>query len=225
MSRQTTCHQSLARRKIFGCSHALATTLLLILVLLSTRVSDALLLRRDARITSSPTTAAERNTLQFTRLSPIRQSSSRSKCFHLQATPNDNDDNNVIAAVDYTDLKPQVVPQRWIQLGYLSLLALLSDWVCFSVAAAPSTFESCFDHSAASIIDIFLFTNVATSFLVTDVVARFGLQRAIQGAALFMTAGCWLRSGIGFLPNGDDSFLVSYPFIVAGTILVGTCEL
>jgi len=61
-------------------------------------------------------------------------------------------------------IKPQVVPQRWIQLAYLSLLALLSDWVCFSVAAAPSTFESNFGHSAASIIDIFLFTNVATSF-------------------------------------------------------------
>jgi FLVCR family feline leukemia virus subgroup C receptor-related protein len=130
------------------------------------------------------------------------------------------------STIDYSGMKPQVVPQRWIQLGYLSLLALLSDWVCFSVAAAPTTFESNFDHSAASIIDIFLFTNVATSFLVTDVVAKFGLQRAIQGAALFMTAGCWLRSGLGFLPTmgGSDNVLVSYPLVVAGTVLVGTWE-
>ncbi|VEU42075.1 unnamed protein product [Pseudo-nitzschia multistriata] len=129
-------------------------------------------------------------------------------------------------------MKPQVVPQRWVQLAYLSLLALLSDWVCFSVAAAPSTFESNFGHTAASIIDIFLFTNVATSFLVTDTISKFGLQRAIQGAAVLMTAGCWLRSGFGFLPI--DSFriggvetgniLVDYPLIVAGTVLVGIAQ-
>ncbi|KAL3915531.1 MAG: hypothetical protein SGILL_005607, partial [Bacillariaceae sp.] len=97
--------------------------------------------------------------------------------------------------------------------------------------AAPSTFESNFDHSAASIIDIFLFTNVATSFLVTDVVAKFGLQRAIQGAAVFMTAGCWLRSGFGFIPflnggggGGGDSYLMGYPLVVAGTVLVGIAQ-
>lgn len=129
------------------------------------------------------------------------------------------------AAIDYSKIKPQVVPQRWVQLAYLSLLALLSDWVCFSVASVPSTYEANFGHPAASIIDIFLFTNVATSFLVTDVVARFGLQRAIQGAALFMSAGVWLRAGVGFLPgfHGAD-VLVSYPFIVVGTVLVGIAQ-
>ena len=124
--------------------------------------------------------------------------------------------------IDLTTVKPRVYPQRWVQLAYLSLLALLSDWVCFSVAAAPSTFESSFDHSAASIIDIFLFTNVATSFLVTDFISNFGLQRMIQAAAVLMTTGCWLRSGIGFLPGQDG--LVDYPFLVAGTVLVGIAQ-
>lgn len=134
--------------------------------------------------------------------------------------------------VDYSKVKPQVVPQRWVQLAYLSLLALLSDWVCFSVAAAPSTFESNFGHSAASIIDIFLFTNVATSFLVTDIISKFGLQRAIQGAAIFMTVGCWFRSGFEFIPNvlfrtsgvETGNILVDYPWIVAGTVLVGIAQ-
>ncbi len=125
-------------------------------------------------------------------------------------------------SIDYKTMKPGVSPQRWIQLGYLSLLALLSDWVCFSVAAAPSTFESNFGHSAASIIDIFLFTNVATSFLVTDVVAKFGMQRAIQAAAVLMATGCWFRAGVGFLPG--QSGLVDYPLIVIGTILVGIAQ-
>jgi hypothetical protein len=136
--------------------------------------------------------------------------------------------NGATVQIDYSKVKPQVVPQRWVQLAYLSLLALLSDWVCFSVAAAPSTFESNFGHSAASIIDIFLFTNVATSFLVTDIVSKFGLQRAIQGAAIFMTAGCWLRSGFGFVPNfpfvETGNILVDYPWIVAGTVLVGIAQ-
>lgn len=150
----------------------------------------------------------------------------------------DTDNNGIDGAessavqIDYTKIKPQVVPQRWVQLAYLSLLALLSDWVCFSVAAAPSTFETNFGHSAASIIDIFLFTNVATSFLVTDIVSKFGLQRAIQGAAIFMTAGCWLRSGFGFVPNSlfsngvveTGNILVDYPWIVAGTVLVGIAQ-
>jgi MFS family permease len=124
---------------------------------------------------------------------------------------------------DWTDVKPQVYPQRWVQLAYLSLLALLSDWVCFSVAAAPDTFEASFGHSAASIIDIFLFTNVATSFLVTDFVSNFGLQKAIQGAAVLMATGCWFRSGLGFLPFGNDG-LVNYNFIVLGTVLVGMAQ-
>ena len=124
---------------------------------------------------------------------------------------------------DWTGVKPQVYPQRWVQLAYLSLLALLSDWVCFSVAAAPNTFQESFGHSAASIIDIFLFTNVATSFLVTDIVSNFGLKTAIQSAAVLMATGCWLRAGVGFLPFGSDG-LVDYNLIVLGTVLVGMAQ-
>jgi len=92
---------------------------------------------------------------------------------------------------------PQVYPQRWTQLAYLSLLALVSDWICFSVAASPDGFEHAYPGaSAASLIDIFLFTNVASCFFVTDAVAKFGLERCIKGAAALMTAGCLLRSGV-----------------------------
>ncbi|KAL7479893.1 hypothetical protein ACHAW6_005610 [Cyclotella cf. meneghiniana] len=94
-------------------------------------------------------------------------------------------------------IEPKVYPQRWTQLAYLSLLALLSDWICFSLAASPSSFANAYPNSsAADLIDIFLFTNVASCFLVTDVVARFGLGACIKGAAAIMTAGCLLRSGL-----------------------------
>jgi FLVCR family feline leukemia virus subgroup C receptor-related protein len=146
-------------------------------------------------------------------------------------------------------MEPKVYPQRWVQLGYLSIFALLSDWICFSVAASPSAFEDAFaGHSAAALIDMFLFTNVASCFFVTDVVAKFGLQRAVQGAGILMALGCWFRSGFSFLipmahAMGLDSFthaltssspllvggtsaagLVPYPLIVLGTILVGAAQ-
>ncbi|CAB9497187.1 Major facilitator superfamily domain-containing protein 7 [Seminavis robusta] len=149
--------------------------------------------------------------------------------------------------IDLTKVSPRVYPQRWVQLAYLSLLALLSDWVCFSLAATPSVFEDSFHHSAASLIDLFLFTNVASCFLVTDVVAKVGLQKAIQGAAVLMAAGCWLRSGLGFvlpvlaahaadLPDAmadtvetlassvTPDGLVPYPVLVAGTLMVGAAQ-
>jgi len=225
----------------------------------STRIATS----RSQHIASCPipkirTTASTRTTIRTTlalRQDRQRQCGTRStstrKTLLFQTNKNndkDDDENNNTKqattsditgstpsndAIDYSKIKPGVVPQRWVQLAYLSLLALLSDWVCFSVAAAPSTFESNFGHSAAGIIDIFLFTNVATSFLVTDIVTKFGLQRAIQGAAIFMTTGCWLRSGFGFLPETlfgvaggttTGNVLVDYPFIVAGTVMVGIAQ-
>jgi len=94
-------------------------------------------------------------------------------------------------------IEPKVYPQRWVQLLYLSLLALLSDWICFSVAASPDNFEHAYPGASASnLIDIFLFTNVASCFLVTDAVSRFGLEKSIKGAAGLMTIGCLLRSGL-----------------------------
>lgn len=142
--------------------------------------------------------------------------------------------------VDYSKLEPKVYDERWIQLAYLSSLALLSDWICFSVAAAPSTFESAYaGHSAASLIDIFLFTNVATCFLVTDTVSKFGLKKSIKGASALMALGCFFRSGFKvFTPilgalgisaaattdaaAGAD--LVPYWSMLAGTIMVGAAQ-
>eukprot|EP00526_Cylindrotheca_closterium_P018958 CAMPEP_0113638334 /NCGR_PEP_ID=MMETSP0017_2-20120614/20075_1 /TAXON_ID=2856 /ORGANISM="Cylindrotheca closterium" /LENGTH=543 /DNA_ID=CAMNT_0000549423 /DNA_START=88 /DNA_END=1719 /DNA_ORIENTATION=- /assembly_acc=CAM_ASM_000147 len=150
----------------------------------------------------------------------------RSNQIVLQSFSEDEDplipNGDAEATIDYTKMKPQVYSQRWVQLAYLSLLALLSDWVCFSVAAAPDAFEQSFGHSASSIIDIFLFTNVATSFLVTDVVTNFGMQKAIQSAAVLMALGCWLRAGVGFLPGQDG--LVDYTLLVIGTVLVGVAQ-
>ena len=85
-------------------------------------------------------------------------------------------------ASKWDNVKPQVYFQRWVQLGYLSLLALMSDWICFSTAASPGPFKEAYGYSSASLIDLFLFVNVGSSFLVTDVVSKFGLQRSVKAA-------------------------------------------
>jgi hypothetical protein len=38
--------------------------------------------------------------------------------------------------------EPILYNQRWVQLGILSLFALISDWVCFSNSAIPNTWET-----------------------------------------------------------------------------------
>ena len=130
---------------------------------------------------------------------------------------------------DKYPMEPQVYPQRWTQLVYLSLLALLSDWICFSVAASPDSFEVAYPgSSAANLIDIFLFTNVASCFLVTDVVSKFGLEMSIKGAAGIMTVGCLLRSGIPdltWLNNFGISGLGSTIANAASDIPTGSSDL
>ena len=62
-----------------------------------------------------------------------------------------------------------------MNLALLSLLALLSDLVCFATSSTPGIFAETYPgHTSASLIDIFLFTNVASCFIVTDTVKRLG---------------------------------------------------
>jgi FLVCR family feline leukemia virus subgroup C receptor-related protein len=185
--------------------------------------------------------------LHGTTTRPLRQSHGF-KSIDLSTTSINTRLKSTNGDVDYSKLVPKVYNQRWIQLGYLSLLALLSDWICFSVAAAPSTYEAAYaGHSAASLIDIFLFTNVASCFIVTDTVKKFGLEKAIKGASALMALGCFFRSGfgvfgsfltslgIGAVVSSDPAAVASatgvvgtelVPFwsILAGTIMVGAAQ-
>uniref|UniRef100_A0A7S1QE27 Major facilitator superfamily (MFS) profile domain-containing protein n=1 Tax=Alexandrium catenella TaxID=2925 RepID=A0A7S1QE27_ALECA len=100
------------------------------------------------------------------------------------------------------------------------MLALLSDLVCFSVAATPGTWTKVFDQDPATLIDIFLFTNVFACFLEPYLVRRFGLRIPIVGAAALMAVGCMLRSGVPFV--GEQ--LPTYAVVVAGTMMVAVAQ-
>ncbi|EKX47104.1 hypothetical protein GUITHDRAFT_159575 [Guillardia theta CCMP2712] len=115
---------------------------------------------------------------------------------------------------------------RWVQLGLLSLLALLSDWACFAAVGGPKTWVSSFHHNPDELIDLFLFSNVISCFLFTDVSRRFGLKKSVTWAAGLMTLGCALRSGLSFLPPFDryDWVVPDYLFEITGTILIGIAQ-
>jgi len=50
-------------------------------------------------------------------------------------------------------------PNRWVQLGLLSLLALLSDWACFAAVGGTKEWTNQFHHNPEELIDLFLITN------------------------------------------------------------------
>lgn len=110
-------------------------------------------------------------------------------------------------------------PERWLMLGYLSVFALLSDWVCFSVAAVPGTWKEAYGQDPSTLIDIFLFTNVFFCFLEPTLVSRFGLRTVIVAAGVLMSVGCGLRSGVPFVGG-----LPPYAEVTIGTILVGAAQ-
>jgi MFS transporter, FLVCR family, MFS-domain-containing protein 7 len=107
----------------------------------------------------------------------------------------------------------------------LSFLALISDWVCFSTASSPRTFEAVYNHNAEFLIDIFLYSNVFSCFFVTDTVLKLGMEKSIKGAASLMLFGCLLRSEgyISSLFNMGDG-VTPYNVVVLGTILVGFAQ-
>ncbi|KAL3812046.1 hypothetical protein ACHAXA_010018 [Cyclostephanos tholiformis] len=147
--------------------------------------------------------------------------------------------------------QPRVFPWRWVQLSYLSLLALLSDWVCFSTASVPRSFASVYPgRTSEGLIDLFLLTNVLGCIVVTDAVSRFGLKRCVRAMSVLMMVGCWLRIGLGIFPASCDALgirhhvvasslldnsirasdgrpvfgLPTYPWMAAGTVLVGFAQ-
>eukprot|EP00667_Euglena_gracilis_P006099 EG_transcript_6150 len=121
---------------------------------------------------------------------------------------------------DSPDPPPQLYPQRWVQLGYVSLLALVSDWVCFSCAAAPESWLELSGHQAEELVDLFFWCNVVSCLLFTDVADFYGLRRVVVGSACLTALGSLLRSGVPFLGDG----LPSYTMVALGTVLAGLAQ-
>ena len=81
-----------------------------------------------------------------------------------------------------------VYESRWAHLFMLSLLAFVSDLVCFATASDPAAFNVATGEDAAQVIDVFLFANVFSCFFFTDV--SRALVGQMQGQGHCCSAAC-----------------------------------
>jgi len=90
----------------------------------------------------------------------------------------------------------QVYWQRWIMLFYMSILNLLSDWTCYSVAPISLLTEEAFGNiDPERLVVVFLGANAVASACEPMILARLGLRRTVLLGAFLLTIGSIIKSG------------------------------
>ena len=94
--------------------------------------------------------------------------------------------------------------ERWVMLGYIAFLNLLSDWTCYSVAPIATLANQSFGKIYPDqLVVIFLSANAISSACEPVVLSRLGLRRTIVLGALLLMMGSVIKSG------GQPSFVNS----------------
>lgn len=85
---------------------------------------------------------------------------------------------------------------RWIMLFYMSLLNLLSDWTCYSVAPiAVLTNEAFGEVDPELLVTVFLSANAVATALEPIILSRLGLRRTVIFGSLLLMIGSAVKSG------------------------------
>ncbi|KAL7460699.1 hypothetical protein ACHAXS_001153, partial [Conticribra weissflogii] len=99
----------------------------------------------------------------------------------------------------------KVYSSRWIMLLYMSLLNLLSDWTCYSVAPiALLTIQAFGDVDPESLVTVFLTANAVASAAEPAILGRLGLRRTVLLGAMLLMAGSIVKSG-GLIVGGGGT--------------------
>mmetsp|Transcript_25107 Transcript_25107/g.61879 ORF Transcript_25107/g.61879 Transcript_25107/m.61879 type:complete len:1148 (+) Transcript_25107:294-3737(+) len=86
--------------------------------------------------------------------------------------------------------------QRWIMLMYMSILNLLSDWTCYSVAPIALLTEKAFgDIDPERLVVVFLGANAVASACEPIILARLGLRKTVLFGSLLLMVGSLVKSG------------------------------
>ncbi|KAL7539707.1 hypothetical protein ACHAXR_009598 [Thalassiosira sp. AJA248-18] len=111
-------------------------------------------------------------------------------------------DGRVASHPDLTHLLPpdddeyKVYSSRWIMLAYMSMLNLLSDWTCYSVAPiAMLTVKAFGDVDPESLVTVFLGANALASALEPAILGRLGLRRTVLFGGFLLMMGSIVKSG------------------------------
>mmetsp|Transcript_11958 Transcript_11958/g.34263 ORF Transcript_11958/g.34263 Transcript_11958/m.34263 type:complete len:1330 (-) Transcript_11958:135-4124(-) len=86
--------------------------------------------------------------------------------------------------------------QRWIMLYYMSVLNLLSDWTCYSVAPISLLTEEAFGNiDPERLVVVFLGANAIATACEPMLLARLGLRRTVLLGSLLLMIGSIVKSG------------------------------
>lgn len=90
--------------------------------------------------------------------------------------------------------------QRWLMLFYMSMLNLLSDWTCYSVAPISVLTSQTFGKIEPTLlVTLFLSANAIATALEPMILSRFGLRGTIVLGSFLLLVGSLTKSGIPFL--------------------------
>eukprot|EP00557_Chaetoceros_sp_GSL56_P011164 CAMPEP_0176481464 /NCGR_PEP_ID=MMETSP0200_2-20121128/2838_1 /TAXON_ID=947934 /ORGANISM="Chaetoceros sp., Strain GSL56" /LENGTH=1442 /DNA_ID=CAMNT_0017877679 /DNA_START=223 /DNA_END=4551 /DNA_ORIENTATION=- len=119
-----------------------------------------------------------------------------------------------------------VYRQRWIMLLYMSLLNLLSDWTCYSIAPIAVLSTEAFGNiNPEHLVTVFLAANAFSTALEPILLSRLGLRRTVVFGSFLLMCGNVIKSGgipglIGTELSRDDAMWRIY----AGFLLVGLSQ-
>jgi MFS family permease len=90
----------------------------------------------------------------------------------------------------------KVYSARWIMLFYMSLLNLLSDWTCYSVAPIALLTKQAFGEvDPESLVTVFLGANAVASAMEPAILGRLGLRRTVVFGSMLLMLGSIVKSG------------------------------
>eukprot|EP00559_Dactyliosolen_fragilissimus_P007780 CAMPEP_0184862402 /NCGR_PEP_ID=MMETSP0580-20130426/6869_1 /TAXON_ID=1118495 /ORGANISM="Dactyliosolen fragilissimus" /LENGTH=1717 /DNA_ID=CAMNT_0027360257 /DNA_START=401 /DNA_END=5554 /DNA_ORIENTATION=+ len=99
-------------------------------------------------------------------------------------------------AISSTGSRFTIYWQRWLMLFYMSLLNLLSDWTCFSVAPISIMTNELFGNvSPEALVTIFLAANAIATALEPITLHRLGLRKTVVFGAFLLMSGSVVKSG------------------------------
>jgi len=102
---------------------------------------------------------------------------------------------------------------RYINLLLLSILNILNEWTCFSIAPISEVAMKTLDIQPEVVVVLFLVANVLSSFLVPPVLGRLGLRRTILLGSLLLMLGNMIKSSTS---NTIASWRIYVGFIISG---------
>mmetsp|Transcript_24689 Transcript_24689/g.49275 ORF Transcript_24689/g.49275 Transcript_24689/m.49275 type:complete len:798 (-) Transcript_24689:133-2526(-) len=135
------------------------------------------------------------------------------------AANNSKASENGIPNIDHLlgEKEYSVYNARWIMLLYMSMLNLLSDWTCYSIAPiAILTIDAFGEVDPESLVTIFLGANAVASAMEPAILGRLGLRRTVVFGAALLMIGSIIKSGGNSEDDEDMTWRLYLGFFLVG---------